>query len=242
MQKKHILGVSVFLLSKSGDLGSSFLAFKELRAKNFVSWTSLILAFANHGCGHQALQSLSLVFYLFVATMLKSDAAFFQNREREEGDEDQGEVAGEDGGAGAVEEVVVEKGEVEIEERVGKEVALKDRCPDALVGAPAGLGVGGDRLGRCSMDIGMKRRVARTWCIANPTVNHDYLQKDMDVLCDVVDCRSIKPGGSCYEPNDVVSHASVVFNLYYKFHASQSNTCNFGGDAMLTVIDPCKFT
>ncbi|PKA57027.1 hypothetical protein AXF42_Ash002331 [Apostasia shenzhenica] len=64
-------------------------------------------------------------------------------------------VAGEDGGAGAVEEVVVEKGEVEIEERVegaaGEEVALKDRCPDALVRAPAGLGVGGDRLGRWEM-------------------------------------------------------------------------------------------
>ncbi|PKA55834.1 Pentatricopeptide repeat-containing protein [Apostasia shenzhenica] len=47
--------------SKSGDLGSSFLAFKELRAKDLVSWTSLILAFANHGCGHQALQAFALM-------------------------------------------------------------------------------------------------------------------------------------------------------------------------------------
>ncbi|KAL0918584.1 hypothetical protein M5K25_010600 [Dendrobium thyrsiflorum] len=81
---------------------------------------------------------------------------------------------------------------------------------------------------------------AKRWCIAYPGANPTHLQIDMGYICATLDCRSIQPGGSCYEPNDVVSHASVVFNLYYKAHSSQPSTCYFGGDAMFFLSDPCK--
>ncbi|XP_020686698.1 glucan endo-1,3-beta-glucosidase [Dendrobium catenatum] len=76
------------------------------------------------------------------------------------------------------------------------------------------------------------------WCIANPHANPQYLLDTMNVLCNVVDCRSIRLGGACYDPNTIVNHASVVFNLYFQPRSSNPHTCNFGGDAMLTTIDP----
>ncbi|KAK8965391.1 Pentatricopeptide repeat-containing protein [Platanthera guangdongensis] len=45
----------VVTYSRNGDLGSAWLAFDELRYKDVVSWTSMILAFANHGRGLFAL-------------------------------------------------------------------------------------------------------------------------------------------------------------------------------------------
>ncbi|XP_020696180.1 glucan endo-1,3-beta-glucosidase-like [Dendrobium catenatum] len=88
----------------------------------------------------------------------------------------------------------------------------------------------------------MKRNVAKRWCIAYPGANLTHLQIDMGYICATIDCSSIRPGGSCYEPNDIVSHASVVFNLYYKAHSSQPNACYFGGDAMLFLSDPSSGT
>lgn len=46
----------ITLYSKSGDLCSSRLAFELLRSKDLVSWTAMIVAYANHGHGHHALQ------------------------------------------------------------------------------------------------------------------------------------------------------------------------------------------
>lgn len=79
-----------------------------------------------------------------------------------------------------------------------------------------------------------------TWCVANPNAPADNQQKDINVLCDAVDCSSIKPGGACFDPNTVRDHASVVFNRYYKERDSNPTTCNFGGDAMITTTNPCK--
>ncbi|KAJ0989730.1 hypothetical protein J5N97_008086 [Dioscorea zingiberensis] len=46
----------VTMYSRSGDLASAHLAFKGLVMKDVVSWTSMILACSNHGCGEYALQ------------------------------------------------------------------------------------------------------------------------------------------------------------------------------------------
>ncbi|KAM0942534.1 putative tetratricopeptide-like helical domain superfamily [Dioscorea sansibarensis] len=46
----------VSIYSKTGDLASACLAFKELVIKDVVTWTSMILAYSNHGCGEYALQ------------------------------------------------------------------------------------------------------------------------------------------------------------------------------------------
>nr|CAD1844407.1 unnamed protein product [Ananas comosus var. bracteatus] len=89
-------------------------------------------------------------------------------------------------------------------------------------------------------DVGIKRGVAHTWCIANPLAGNGRLQKDINTLCAVVDCTPIRPGGSCYNPNTVADHASYVFNSYFRARQSAPSTCNFGGDALLVVNNPCK--
>ncbi|CAL9101623.1 unnamed protein product [Musa textilis] len=94
-----------------------------------------------------------------------------------------------------------------------------------------------------SNDVGVHRNVARTWCIANPVANPAALQKDLDNLCGGgVDCGSIQPGGACFEPNTVVDHVSVTYNLYYKSHQSQPSACSFGGNTITTVSDPSHGT
>lgn len=49
----------VTMYSRSGDLGSTRLAFEELKAKDVVSWTSMILAYSYHGCSSHALQAFA---------------------------------------------------------------------------------------------------------------------------------------------------------------------------------------
>ncbi|XP_020579953.1 pentatricopeptide repeat-containing protein At4g02750-like [Phalaenopsis equestris] len=49
----------VIMYSRNGELSDSWLAFTELKAKDFVSWSSMILAFANHGCGLHALEAFA---------------------------------------------------------------------------------------------------------------------------------------------------------------------------------------
>lgn len=51
-----LVNALVTMYSRSGDLGSAWLAFKGLVAKDVVSWTSMILACSNHGHGDHALE------------------------------------------------------------------------------------------------------------------------------------------------------------------------------------------
>lgn len=46
----------ITLYSKSGDICCSRLVFEQLKSKDVVSWTAMIVAYANHGHGHHALQ------------------------------------------------------------------------------------------------------------------------------------------------------------------------------------------
>jgi pentatricopeptide repeat protein len=47
------------MYSRSGDLTSAWFAFKRLEEKDDITWTSIVQAFANHGCGYHALQGFS---------------------------------------------------------------------------------------------------------------------------------------------------------------------------------------
>lgn len=49
----------ITVYSRTGDMGSSGLAFERLVAKDAVSWTAMILAYSNHGCGRCALQAFA---------------------------------------------------------------------------------------------------------------------------------------------------------------------------------------
>lgn len=43
------------MYSRSGDLMSAWFAFKRLEQKDAITWTSIVQAFADHGCGYHAL-------------------------------------------------------------------------------------------------------------------------------------------------------------------------------------------
>ncbi|KAF8708804.1 hypothetical protein HU200_030193 [Digitaria exilis] len=47
------------MYSRCGDLLSAWLAFKRLEEKDTITWTSIMQAFANHGCGYHALQGFA---------------------------------------------------------------------------------------------------------------------------------------------------------------------------------------
>ncbi|KAF9605960.1 hypothetical protein IFM89_021286 [Coptis chinensis] len=56
----------ITMYSRCGDIPSACNTFKNLKAKDIVSWTAMILAYSNHGYGHHALQAF--------ACMLRSGA------------------------------------------------------------------------------------------------------------------------------------------------------------------------
>ena len=47
-------------------------------------------------------------------------------------------------------------------------------------------------------------------------------------------------GGSCYDPNTPVNHASVAMNLYYQAQGRHQRDCYFEGSGLITVIDPSE--
>ncbi|GKU92512.1 hypothetical protein SLEP1_g6226 [Rubroshorea leprosula] len=53
----------------------------------------------------------------------------------------------------------------------------------------------------------------KNWCVAKATAEDPALQSALDYACARVDCSEIQPGGSCYEPNNLFSHASYAMNL-----------------------------
>ncbi|KAL7105726.1 hypothetical protein ACP275_07G062600 [Erythranthe tilingii] len=69
-----------------------------------------------------------------------------------------------------------------------------------------------------STSIGQKQLVQ--WCIAQPSAPQEELQGFIDYSCGVVDCSAIQPGGSCYYPTMVVSHADYALNMLYRVKGS----------------------
>ncbi|XP_059290112.1 pentatricopeptide repeat-containing protein At1g09410, mitochondrial-like [Lycium ferocissimum] len=49
----------VTMYSRCGDINSSLATFENLKVKDVVSWTAIILAYANHGLGNRALQAFA---------------------------------------------------------------------------------------------------------------------------------------------------------------------------------------
>ncbi|EOY27803.1 hypothetical protein QUC31_012684 [Theobroma cacao] len=78
-----------------------------------------------------------------------------------------------------------------------------------------------------------------SWCIANQGASPTALQVALDYACGYggADCSAIQPGGSCYDPNTALNHASYAFNDYYQKHPAPAS-CVFGGTAQLTNTDP----
>ncbi|KAK4788649.1 hypothetical protein SAY86_019968 [Trapa natans] len=85
--------------------------------------------------------------------------------------------------------------------------------------------------------------LSSSWCIASPSSSQTALQLALDYACGYggADCSNIQPTGSCYYPNTVKDHASYAFNQYYQKNPIP-NSCNFGGSAVVTSIDPSTGT
>ncbi|CAN6836213.1 unnamed protein product, partial [Brassica oleracea] len=49
-------------------------------------------------------------------------------------------------------------------------------------------------------------------------------------------------GGSCYDPNTPVNHASVAMNLYYQAQGTHQRDCYFEGSSLITVTDPSELS
>lgn len=81
-----------------------------------------------------------------------------------------------------------------------------------------------------------------TWCVALAGVSQADLQNALDWACGLgmADCTAIQVGGSCFEPDTLLSHASFAFNSYYQANGNSDIACNFGGTASVTKNNPSK--
>ncbi|KAJ6808398.1 putative extensin-2-like [Iris pallida] len=85
------------------------------------------------------------------------------------------------------------------------------------------------------------------WCVAKPTVPEDKLQEAMDFACGAggADCEQIRPNGDCFNPDNLVAHASYAFNSYWQKTKQTGGSCHFDGTALLINSDPsflqCRF-
>ncbi|KAL1195722.1 Major pollen allergen Ole e 10 [Cardamine amara subsp. amara] len=83
---------------------------------------------------------------------------------------------------------------------------------------------------------------SKKWCVANKAVMNIKLQANINFGCSQagVDCKPIRPGGSCFNPDTLYTHASYVMNAYYQSHGHTDEACLFifGSAARLTDVDP----
>ncbi|KAL9816831.1 putative glucan endo-1,3-beta-D-glucosidase [Arabidopsis thaliana] len=80
---------------------------------------------------------------------------------------------------------------------------------------------------------------SKTWCIATLIATNAQLQANINFACsEGVDCRPIRPGGSCFIPNNLANHASFVMNSYYQTHGRTNQACSFKNTGTFAATDP----
>ncbi|XP_050156588.1 glucan endo-1,3-beta-glucosidase-like [Malus sylvestris] len=85
----------------------------------------------------------------------------------------------------------------------------------------------------------------KKWCVAKSAASNQALQSNIDYVCSTgVDCKSIQPGGACFD-NDVRARASYLMNAYYQANGRHDFNCDFSGSGQITTTDPshgsCKY-
>ncbi|KAB5541432.1 hypothetical protein DKX38_014406 [Salix brachista] len=79
------------------------------------------------------------------------------------------------------------------------------------------------------------------WCVAKTGASDPQLQAGLDYACGQgIDCSPIQPGGACFEPNTLASHAAYAMNIYYQASAKNPWDCDFSETATLTSKNPSK--
>ncbi|XP_061371275.1 glucan endo-1,3-beta-glucosidase 13-like [Gastrolobium bilobum] len=97
-----------------------------------------------------------------------------------------------------------------------------------------------DYTGRGSVDMTTEAN-GTTWCIASSKASQIDLQNAIDWACGSsgnVDCTAIQPSQPCFEPDNLVSHASYAFNSYYQQNGASDVACSFGGTGVIVDKDP----
>ncbi|XP_019153291.1 PREDICTED: glucan endo-1,3-beta-D-glucosidase isoform X2 [Ipomoea nil] len=77
------------------------------------------------------------------------------------------------------------------------------------------------------------------WCVPKEGVSDAQLQANLDYVCGQgIDCSAIQPGGPCFEPNTVASHAAYAMNLLYQTAGKNPWNCDFSQTATLSSTNP----
>lgn len=72
-------------------------------------------------------------------------------------------------------------------------------------------------------------------------VSEAQLQSNLDFVCGHgYDCSPILPGGPCFEPNTLVSHATYAMNLLYQTSGRNPWNCDFSQTATVSTNNPSK--
>lgn len=81
-----------------------------------------------------------------------------------------------------------------------------------------------------------------TFCTAKDGSDPKMLQAALDWACGPgkVNCSALLQGQPCYEPDNVVAHASYAFDMYYHLMGMAPGTCYFNGVAAISTTDPSK--
>ncbi|KAK9072549.1 hypothetical protein SSX86_008983 [Deinandra increscens subsp. villosa] len=86
------------------------------------------------------------------------------------------------------------------------------------------------------------------FCVARKGADTTSLQDGLNWACGPgqANCSAIQSGQPCYMPDTAENHASYAYNDYYQRMRSVGGTCDFGGTAITTMVDPsygsCIFT
>ncbi|KFK30062.1 hypothetical protein AALP_AA7G211800 [Arabis alpina] len=77
------------------------------------------------------------------------------------------------------------------------------------------------------------------WCVPKKGATVEQLQASLDWACGQgIDCGPIQPGGVCFDPNNVASHAAFAMNMYFQKSAKKSTDCDFSQTATITSQNP----
>lgn len=74
-----------------------------------------------------------------------------------------------------------------------------------------------------------------------PGIADAQLQANLDYACSQgIDCSPIQPGGACFEPATVLSHAAYAMNLLYQSAGRNPWNCDFLQTASVSTTNPSK--
>ncbi|KAL8495991.1 hypothetical protein ACS0TY_019925 [Phlomoides rotata] len=84
---------------------------------------------------------------------------------------------------------------------------------------------------------------SQVFCVARPGADAGSLRSGLDWACGPgqANCDVIQQGQLCFVPDTLQNHASYAYNDYYQKKRTSGGSCDFGGSAVITSVDPSKF-